>query len=599
MTRKKENWSDLPDIYPKSNISPSYEKGLELARKIADPKQWLFIKLRQIIEQGRPLLSSKERLKLKNEFKRMETVDSDVLLQLYNLVFPHLNRREREELQEIFKNETRNLRLTPRERKELSLYSRSTGPIISAYLRGKKTVFRQKNSAGMANDFEIDGADKDRMQALYDLNSTNNAGESRPIEEAIKIIERIIYNSPPLPEDIVLFRGINYYKGLFSPKCSEDKCWQIKDMAFISTSLFEGTAYIDNEYFEIIKVPAGTKGVYFGYYVGNYYQQEYLLARGTTLKFESERGMHKEISRQCISCKVHSQEPYIPDNVVDQYKLRTISTDFNGYNDKFNFLKTGVDITEFINTLVTSGLLDKFYDEASDVEELYKRGNGPDVIDHGAEHVQRVMLFSLYLGRNLSEDDINLLITAAKYHDVGVYRGHYGHAAASAQEALNILKTKLSQADVNKIAALIECHEIEDEQASFISVFNKYCVPEEEYQQLLLLVSILKDADALDRTRFRNNLDTRYLRNSESFDLVKTSYQIQEIRGKIDLEEKMRSGYFSQDEINKIKEYLYNRIPYYVISHSLSTYRLWGYDSSDSMINHWLNTPPEHKFRKQ
>ena len=47
----------------------------------------------------------------------------------------------------------------------------------------------------------------------------------------------------------------------------------------------------------------------------------------------------------------------------------------------------------------------------------------------------------------------------------------------------NMVKTKLSQGDVNKIAALIECHELEDEQANFISVFNKYCVPEEEYQQ--------------------------------------------------------------------------------------------------------------------
>ena len=226
------------------------------------------------------------------------------------------------------------------------------------------------------------------------------------------------------------------------------------------------------------------------------------------------------------------------------------------------------------------------------MQELYKSEDGPAVIDHGIGHVQRVMLYAMYLGRqlNLSDSDMDILICATKYHDVGIDNGHYGHGRVSAQKLLNILHGKLPQSDLNKIAAIIECHEIDDDKHEFNKIFKRYKIPKKEREQILRLLYILKDADALDRTRFRNNLNTDYLRNRESLELVKTSYQMQEIRGNMDLNERIKNSQFTEDEIQQIEAYRLQKIPDYVIAHSFATYSIWGFRTASEMINKWMNT---------
>lgn len=194
------------------------------------------------------------------------------------------------------------------------------------------------------------------------------------------------------------------------------------------------------------------------------------------------------------------------------------------YNDLFNNIYDGIEVNDFMDNLKRKGLLERFDALTADIDNVYSRPPGNGVIHHDSEHVQRVMLFAMHMGDqlNLSDTDMNLLLDATKYHDVGVYGGHGNHALRSASEAFNSLRGQYSNEQLNKIAAIIECHEIDDKNfvlnnldnmPAFINTFNKYNIPPSEQKSIQQLVNILKDADALDRTRFRNNLNTNYFRN--------------------------------------------------------------------------------------
>lgn len=64
---------------------------------------------------------------------------------------------------------------------------------------------------------------------------------------------------------------------------------------------------------------------------------------------------------------------------------------------------------------------------------------------------------------------------------------------------------------MNKISAAIGIHEMNDE-SQLQSLFDKYNIPASERESLTKICNILKDADAIDRTRFPGNLDEKYLR---------------------------------------------------------------------------------------
>lgn len=129
--------------------------------------------------------------------------------------------------------------------------------------------------------------------------------------------------------------------------------------------------------------------------------------------------------------------------------------------------------------------------------------------DHSYKHAVRVACLVTLIAEkeNVSDDDMLRLQIAAICHDIGRtnHKSDVKHGKASAKKAEQI------GLNDEKILDLISCHSIAD------SRFKKN--PNKN------LISILKDADALDRVR-TSDLDTKYLRFGSSHTLIKKAKEL-------------------------------------------------------------------------
>ena len=146
--------------------------------------------------------------------------------------------------------------------------------------------------------------------------------------------------------------------------------------------------------------------------------------------------------------------------------------------------------------------------------------------NHGSLHCQKVAILSYLLGKlnNLDDEAIEILLLASKYHDIGRQVSDENHG----WQSVKMLKDSAVMTNYQKceyVYFLIEAHEVKDEDN--FSILAKYNI---DHQKALFLLSLFKDADALDRTRFdslRNYgscLNIKYLRNNNSKLLIKFSY---------------------------------------------------------------------------
>ncbi|MBQ3408060.1 MAG: hypothetical protein IJH12_02500 [Clostridia bacterium] len=180
---------------------------------------------------------------------------------------------------------------------------------------------------------------------------------------------------------------------------------------------------------------------------------------------------------------------------------------------------------------------------------------------HGRRHINNVVLFSYLLAQNDGKilGDMDLVIQAAKYHDVGrdgVWNGMgpgkrhdkdlIPHAYPSALAAEFYMKKELNSDGTRKytdsqialVKVAIEYHEVYEENKNkfnedvFMGLCKKENVKSEDLERCKLMCIYLKDADALDRTRFfyedknvmfykdlKDNLDIRYLRTDAAIAL--------------------------------------------------------------------------------
>jgi HD superfamily phosphodiesterase len=127
--------------------------------------------------------------------------------------------------------------------------------------------------------------------------------------------------------------------------------------------------------------------------------------------------------------------------------------------------------------------------------------------DHSCKHAIRVACIVTLIAEkeNVSEDDMIRLQIAAICHDIGRtnHKSDAKHGKESAKKTMEILDEKTLD--------LISCHSIAD------SRFKKN--PNRK------LISILKDADALDRVR-TSDLDTKYLRLNSSHTLIEKAKEL-------------------------------------------------------------------------
>ena len=136
---------------------------------------------------------------------------------------------------------------------------------------------------------------------------------------------------------------------------------------------------------------------------------------------------------------------------------------------------------------------------------------------HGKNHNIRVSIYTLIIVNSgkYSKEDIEILLEASKYHDIGRVNDEddLAHGKRSS-DILDFLNKKYSDIDMKYLKSIVEAHSIPDSKKDIILKKNKLD-DKERYHRLL---DVLKDADALDRVR-TNDLDTSYLRTEKSKEL--------------------------------------------------------------------------------
>ena len=161
--------------------------------------------------------------------------------------------------------------------------------------------------------------------------------------------------------------------------------------------------------------------------------------------------------------------------------------------------------------------------------DLYKKDFFTSSFQHNIYHIQRVMLFSQIIAQNegISEKNFTLLLLAAALHDSGRTRDrkdfeHGKNSAEIAKEYIQNNINSISEEDVKIIQIAIEYHTTQEKEKGRINITElkelcqKYNVSMANLERIEIISSILKDADALDRTRFdtQNTLNTDSLRTS-------------------------------------------------------------------------------------
>lgn len=651
---------EIDDNLARFNSAKVFSDDLEVSIEYGDAKQYLFHKLKKQAE----ITHDPQLMGVYNKQAKLKNVDKS-FDELYMAMYDYLDDVDVKALSDMLGE---NINFTKYELDTIYAYSKVTGPTLTALERGVDTQFvTTKGQVGVMPGSNKNACqrlfDDQRAFILGDYSQIkiddaiatmdNVIKKSPPLKE-----DTILYRGV----NNVFFDG----KKLDITDLKPGQI--INDKATISTSLLKDKAYAHNDIMLEILAPKGTKGAYIESFVGAYGQQEFLLGRNTKFKvldnpitdpitgkttikveivppdnfttklrntgsniisnFDSKAkrlfgkgNVTAELNdnigtgfvKSSVTVELTDNYPnkFVnkkSSNIVDKMNLRDFKMDdsVTKYNDLFNKFDDGLDVDDFIDNLKSKGLLEKFDASINDIENLYSRPPGPGVVHHDVSHVERVMLFAAHMGDKLklSDADMNLLVEATKYHDVGVYGGHGNHALRSADEALKNLQGKYSEAELKKIAAIIECHEIDDRNyvlnnldnsPAFMDVLDKYNIPQSERDSTIKIINILKDADAIDRTRFRNNLNTNYFRNTnEANNLVKTSYEMQEIYGKLSLDNKIKNNEFTATQIQQINNYRNIGIPDYVIDQSYATYNMWGnagrrlFNTPDEMIRNWM-----------
>ena len=194
-----------------------------------------------------------------------------------------------------------------------------------------------------------------------------------------------------------------------------------------------------------------------------------------------------------------------------------VNTDLQEKNKKLN-MKVDLDGSAF------QRILDKISNS-----DLYKNEFFTSSFQHNVYHIQRVMFFSQIIAQNegISERDLKLLLLAAALHDSGKTRdrrdGEHGkNSAEIAGEYLQNNINSISKEDIKIIQIAIEYHTIREEEKGKVNIIElkklcqNYNVSMMNLERIKTISSILKDADALDRTRFDKE-------NSFNIDLLRTN----------------------------------------------------------------------------
>lgn len=149
-------------------------------------------------------------------------------------------------------------------------------------------------------------------------------------------------------------------------------------------------------------------------------------------------------------------------------------------------------------------------------------------------HIERVILLSQLIGRKelklengqIDDHAISLVSECAKYHDCARKNDMIDnkHGKKGASKMVEFLQqSNFSEEDIKIMQVAVEYHEEKDDDFRFERICKKYGIDSEKYDYAKKIAHCLKDADALDSTRFSNlnaKLDASRLRFQSSKDLI-------------------------------------------------------------------------------
>lgn len=183
---------------------------------------------------------------------------------------------------------------------------------------------------------------------------------------------------------------------------------------------------------------------------------------------------------------------------------------------------------DIVNELESSGLLKVYQHYCNKIKnDLFLNPKG----QHGVLHTKRVLLNNLILAMKygLEKEYINILAFASIYHDIGRENDESDliHGQKSVEKINNTSLPLLKNSHHNDIIKfIIANHNIEDEEA--IQNLKQYQYEDEN--KIIFIFKIFKDADGLDRVRFKD-LNVKYLRKNISEKMLMFSYQsVQQIQ---------------------------------------------------------------------
>ena len=184
-----------------------------------------------------------------------------------------------------------------------------------------------------------------------------------------------------------------------------------------------------------------------------------------------------------------------------------------------------ISAEELLKTLTNESYFSLFVDSMNKLKYHFLY----DSRIHGQSHIERVAILSFALGLQLQleYEDLRLCLEIAKYHDVGRQdEGEDELHGIRGAEKIAVICDDLSNEDKTLIAAVIAAHSFEDDCC--MDVFEQRDVStDDHYLKHKLLLGIIKDADALDRFRLRNNsLNTDYLRLTNSIALIRAACEM-------------------------------------------------------------------------
>ena len=225
------------------------------------------------------------------------------------------------------------------------------------------------------------------------------------------------------------------------------------------------------------------------------------------------------------------------------------------YSTHFDAMSDQLDISDVKKIIVGDDKLAVKFNLAVSMIDTYRLYEDRDKTAHSRKHVEDVVLFSTVIGKSLGLDDkdLDLLLAASVFHDSGrMDDRNVSHAVSSAKLVEDKLIGVFPKEDLAMIQAIIEYHELRDKRtpdgkidySQLIDLCEKYGISRQDQEKIdkcIQLSNILKDADALDRTRFvaqsKAFLNPSYLRHDVSKKLFKVSVQLNEYYSKKDIEQ--------------------------------------------------------------